>query len=352
MLLIAGLVFGMRPICPQSVSVQRSAARPAWIGWILLVMLCVAAGAYVAQMLFLVFHAIESVAMATRFWDGSEWGVILRTSRAAPIAVLAGTALLIAGVCTARSLHDTSIASRDTLPRRPYVLVLLTLLAACCAGYLLLVVVPTLSVELAEGLRLALGPAEVAIIAIGFAGFSAGLAAVAVAGSSSDSADQLASPANGPNRDMPRRFGGMALVSLVLAISVIVGLHALTRFPLISVPSGWTESLYVKALGFARRWLQDLEEWVLVGAFTEINVLILVPCVVWLMIHIVALLGTSERTRPPALDRIARQPQLLRRFGFYSVILTALCLSALPVLTVTGQVVYGFLERASYGTSR
>ncbi len=215
------------------------------------------------------------------------------------------------------------------------------LATAAGAAWLVAVTVPRLHEHLAEGLWMALGPPEAAVLVIGLAGLALGPAARA--------ADRPALSELEPTESRPRRVILRVLfrtvVALILLNFILVRVFAAaglregtwTRW------AGWAEEAYLRFLAISPSAMDRITQtW---RSFQAPEWLVVAITQVWIAWRIAVLLVTPVGVEPAPLDASLCGRHAFGRFAIRWAALTTLMVSSLPVLFVAGLVVLHFAFR-------
>jgi hypothetical protein len=181
MLLTIGLVIGMQSAEPVRAE-KRWHPPVAVIGWVVLVLLVLAAATEAIVIPYLVLLAMDALSHATRFWEGNGSGAVIRLSHGLVPVALSLVSCVPAGVWQSHRLRGPRTASSPPAGRAIRVgnaaMDLLSLLApATAAIYVMFLFLPSVHTQFAEGLWQAIRPLDRAVVTIGFAGLGAGITA-------------------------------------------------------------------------------------------------------------------------------------------------------------------------------
>ena len=348
-----GLILAASPARARRAAPSPSRARAAWpsVVWAGLAGVAILGIGYGA-IPYLILLALEAVSNAmTRTPMVPRPTFNARLDRVA----LEASAVALACLATAAWLaEDLRLALRDPArarePRsRAGVLArsATALLAAIGAPYLLLVALPALHPNLAEGIWMIVDPMMAATIALAFAGLAAGIAARGSA--SLAEAGSLEAPATAtPRRIWPGRI--LRALGCLVAAEVAAAAFFEARADLARpwfVPLDLQECLYL--VRHSVDWLGGMPS--VFGNYAPLErpgLVLLILAAPWIAARLLALIAGGPAGPPPALDTVAADPLARRRFLGSWAALTAVLLAALPTIFLGGLVLlHEFLRRAA-----
>jgi hypothetical protein len=283
------------------------------------------------------FHAYfsllncEFVTIAMRQRPVPGPGVSARLLHAGGEAAIAGAMCLTLALAVARDFERLRRGESVTTTRPGRCVRLFLLVAAALGGVVISrVSIPALHEWQAEGFRVVVSPAEIAMIVSGFSVLAGGLAARTIAG---------------PARERPPEPLVWLSACIRLGLLGVVLLAALAKLPPVSSFDPGVPPFALNAVAFVREPLADFWNrlpdpitialahwfegeravWTLMTAAT-------IGLVLELAIR-------SGRAMQSPFDRLAELPQMTRPFLWLVAGLTTVALSALPILFVAGLVV-------------
>ena len=312
---------------------QRLSRRPYW----LFVVLAGAAAVLIAAndrtgalIAHLVLIALEAVTYAMHHGPDLGRGLWTRQLHAGTDAAICG------GICLALALvvaRDFEMLRRGHLPaasRTGRVLRLLLLTAATGAGlYVAAVTIPAIHPWFATGFRQVLGPLEVGMILSCFGLFGAGLASRAL----------VAPPEHQPSRWMGRlkTLYGLSILGIILFAALNVMPDSSQLGP--QAPRFVTTTVDVITAVVARFWAQFPDSFTAsVLSLLAIENLLWTSLILTTMCFVLELLIRDNLQLNSPFDRLAESPQRAGRFAWLLAGFVVMCLSALPILIVAGQV--------------
>jgi hypothetical protein len=292
---------------------------------------------------YLVLLALEAVSNAMTRLDAAQRtgpGLDGRIGRAGLEAIPGLACCLLLGLLISGELRRPAppAGASRTAWRGPLALLVAIAATAAAAARLLWATIPMIHPRLAEGLWMTLGPVEVAVIVLGFAGLALG--------PSARSADRATPPeaegVEGHRRASPLRIvlkTAFALVLLDLIIS-----RGLNIAGFVAASPTWRTGWVDDALA----WFRSLFPLVLTRPwmfFQSPQWLALALAQAWVSWRVACLLVSPIETDPTPIDLCLENPRRAGRFAIRWVALTVLMVASLPVLFVAGLVaVHDFLR--------
>ncbi len=329
-LAILGLALGMGAgfLLPGTSAGRR---RPYWLfvvlAAVIAVMLASIPGDY-SLIPYLVLLAIEAVtnAMQHRLVDGP--GLSTRLIHAGIVASVAGAACLALALAVARDFERLRRGEPWTTSRVGCVARFVLLAAAAAGGLTIsMVTIPAIHPCFAQGFRDVIDPIDVGMIVSAFALLAAGLAARSVAGP----------PPGQPPKWRRRLSAGFGLGFLGLIL-----LYALCSFPTVGALDPTLPPVASKFIAFCQGLLVHfLSDSVMIA----VNLWFAGDHFPWtVMATVIAGFVLELAIRPRSaisapFDRLAESPGRFGAFVWLVLGLTVVCLSALPILIVAGQVI-------------
>ena len=358
-LMMIGLVLALRP------RVARTARRePRLATWLRIVPTVLGGILIAAEMMiipYLVLIAVEAVENA-KMHPGEGGGGLLtalprptlprgladRLDGSVPLVGLALAVVTLAAAWVSSFLRRTTDGETNHGSWRDAAAGL-ALTAGCltAASGLVFRAIPAIQPLALEGLRMSFGGWELAIVAMSFAFFSAGLVAHAVTPGIDPASGRGNWCSSGWNR-YAARLAWAAMVVLLLAVIAsslehikkygpfgrfiparLVGL--LDLLPA-SVWQGWT---WLQGTGWSGVLIGDASVWF--------------PAIVlpWLAWRSIGLLLSARSPSPAPLDRVFDSATALRRFFGFSFAMSVVLLAAVPTLALAGLVVLHHALRGS-----
>jgi hypothetical protein len=260
-------------------------------------------------------------------------GLSVRLLRAGIETVPAALACLWLALVVARDFERTRRAEPWATTRGGWLLRILSLATALAAGAIVaLVAIPTVSPRWLDGFRQILEPEIIAMVLAGFGVFAAGLAARTLVPPASDGG--------------PRWRARLSAVAVPLVLLTIVLVSALRYLPSSTQLDPTVPALVGRICDLAREvpvWLEsmvpdsgelDFAAWL----DPERLAWMLAVTAVALLVLELAISGPAQ-DRPAPFDAVAESRGRLARFLWLTAALTAVCLVALPTLTVLGQAI-------------
>jgi hypothetical protein len=353
-LVILGLSIGMRP------PAARTRGRARWSGLFTLAAGVVGIGFAASTMLFphFVLVAMEAVSDAQRVFALQDLGLAhlqvmvpleavpdalgrqaigrpslaLRIGQAGWPAAIAVVATLATAAWISKDLRRAaSDAGQRPLSRRSLIYRLATFtMMVTCAYHLLRTTIPHIHEWFLLGVRILLGPRELAVLVLGFGVFSAGIVARAI-GRADEVADRLAPP--GPWGWLGRLAAGLFLLALIL--TSVERILAPWGYPPDFLPRRLVGEVPADALTWAMRHWDEI--W-----SPPMPLVFWLPALLWASVEALRRCGPRASDRATAFDAVFVSAARSRRFLGLWAALTTLCLCALPTLFVAGLVVYQY----------
>ncbi len=333
LLAILGLALGMGAgfLLPSASTVRR---RPYWLFVVLgalIAILLVAIPHSVSLIPYLVLHALEAVnnAMQHRLVVGP--GLSTRLIHAGIDTSVAAALCLALALAVARDFERLRRGEPWTTSRMGRVVRFLLVAAGAAGGLTIsLVTIPAINRFFAQGLRDVIGPGDIGMIVGGFGLLAAGMTARTIVG-----------PPPGQPPVWRRRLSaglGLGFLGLIL-------LYALCSFPGASMLDPTVPPFVSKSIAFCHGLLVHLSSHVPDNVTVAVNLWFAGEVFPWTLMTVAVVAFVLELAIRPAsviyapFDRLAESPGRARPFVWLVLGLTVVCLSALPILIVAGQVI-------------
>jgi hypothetical protein len=329
-MVMGGLVVGMTPGGPRKPR-RWASLSVIWAGFAAVVI--AATWMMIPYLILLALEAVSNAMISMNRPPVAQVPFQARLDRVGLDAALVLTCCLVSALWISRDLRRSQ--GRGGWRGNLGLLAIAAVLAAG-AAWLMLVTIPLLHPQIAEGLWMTVHPPEVLAILLGFAGMATAIAARAGEPSSSMTPDETP-----PSRRKSRTL----LVVVNVAIGIVLLEFILTRVVRIGQRGastmegweqwfGWGESLYqwVRSLGphaLGNVWtLAEQPEWV-----------VLAVAELWVGWRLLGLFVGEPATRCTPIETILEERRTFARFLAHVCAILVLMIAALPTLFVMGVVV-------------
>jgi len=349
-----GLILAASPLRPRPATIAPPRPRAAWPSaiWAGLAGVAILAIGY-ETIAYLVLLALDAVSNATRRAPMIPRVPIFgRLARAGLEAAATGAACLATAAWLAEDLRRADRAPIAARRPRSWAGVLARLATAVAAAggglYLLLVSLPRLHPNLADGLWLIVDPTMAATIALSFAALAAGIAARGSARLAIADGPEGIAPATAAPRPWPRRLlraAGCLIAAEVTAAAVCSIRGETDRRWYVPWPlQSWLDPLQspIAWLGFPGTPLARFSP---IDRPGDLLLLLTAP---WIAVRLLALIAGGPAGPPPALDTLAVDRLARGRFLGWWAALTAVLLAAFPTFFLAGlALLHEFLRRVA-----